>query len=236
MRHRCGAARGPGDRQRPGARLDGGSVRGARVLGTALLTFGVAEGVGGNGFIAAFIAGVVFGNGLRGRCRFLFEFAEAEGRLLTLLTFLVFGAAVLPQAIGRIEPAMWPYAGLSLTFVRAVPVLLALAGTRLHLPTKGVIAWFGPRGLPSILFALFVVEEAPRPGAEPLLATVVLSVSLSIVAHGVSAGPLARRYARALAAAGECEEKRAVCEMPRGTRAGRRLRAFSRSIRPVPSR
>ena len=70
--------------------------------------------IGGNGFIAAFVAGLVYGNLVRDQCRFVFEFVEAEGQLLTLLTFLIFGAVILPEAFGQISGINALYAILSL--------------------------------------------------------------------------------------------------------------------------
>ena len=98
------------------------SAEGGAILGLALLSFATAEIVEGNGFIAAFVSGLVFGNRVRGRCTFLFEFIEAEGQLLILLTFLIFGAAVLPGAVGKFGWEIALYAVLSLTIVRMIPI------------------------------------------------------------------------------------------------------------------
>ena len=199
------------------------SYEGPAILGVALLAFAGAELVGGNGFIAAFVAGMVFGNQVRERCGFLFEFAEAEGHLLTLLTFLVFGAAILPEAIGHSGPMVLLYALLSLTAVRMIPIALSLIGAGLRAPTVGFLAWFGPRGLASILFALFILEEAETPGAETILVTVMVTVALSILAHGLSAAPAAKWYGKVIRHRRECAEARAVTEMP--TRVGKLSRA-----------
>ena len=199
------------------------SHEGPAVLGVALLAFAGAEVIGGNGFIAAFVAGMVFGNQVRERCGFLFEFAEAEGHLLTLLTFLVFGAAILPEAIGHSGPMVLLYALLSLTAVRMIPIAASLIGAGLRAPTVGFLGWFGPRGLASILFALFILEEAETPGAQTILVTVVLTVALSILAHGLSAAPAAKWYGNAIKRRHEAKEAEAVTEMP--TRVGRLSRA-----------
>ncbi len=91
------------------------------------------------------------------------------------------------------------YALLSLTVVRVVPVAIALAGTRLGWPTVAWSAWFGPRGLASVVFALLALEELGSSAACGAVAVIVVTVLLSVVAHGVSAEPLAARYARSLA-------------------------------------
>jgi NhaP-type Na+/H+ or K+/H+ antiporter len=85
---------------------------------------------------------------------------------------------------------------VSLTVVRMAPVALAMWGSKARRPTVGFLGWFGPRGLASIVFAVIVVEEANLPGAETILLTTYLTIGLSVIAHGLSAAPLAQRYAR----------------------------------------
>ncbi len=163
-------------------------------LGLALLAFGAAELVGGNGFIAAFVAGLTLGNTARGVCKCLYEFGEAEGQLLTLLVFFAFGAAMLPEALPHATGAAVLYALLSLTVIRMIPVALSLLGAGLRPASVAFLGWFGPRGLASILFALLVVEEG-RLASGPFLETVVmLTVLASTVLHGLTAYPLARRF------------------------------------------
>ena len=80
---------------------------------------------------------------------------------------------------------------------------------RATLPTLGLLA--------SILFALFVLEDVEIPVADELLAVTVLTVTFSILAHGVSAAPAARWYGAMTAPMGECEEMKPVSEMPTRT-------------------
>jgi NhaP-type Na+/H+ or K+/H+ antiporter len=163
-------------------------------LGLALLAFAAAELVGGNGFIAAFVAGLTLGNVGRTVCETLYTFSETEGQLLTLLVFLVFGAVMVPEGIAQLSPATLVYVLFSLTLVRMLPVALSLIGSGLRAPSVAFLGWFGPRGLASILFALLVVEEG-RLASGPLLeGVVVLTVLFSAVLHGASAYPLASRY------------------------------------------
>ena len=119
------------------------------VLGLALLAFAGAELVGGNGFIAAFVAGLTLGNTARAVCGCLYEFGEAEGQLLTLLVFLTFGAVMVPEAWPYWDGRALLYAVLSLTVVRMLPVVLSLLGAGLLTPSLAFIGWFGPRGVPS---------------------------------------------------------------------------------------
>ncbi|MFQ5625864.1 MAG: cation:proton antiporter [Methyloligellaceae bacterium] len=200
------------------------SYEGAAVLGIALLAYSGAEIIEGNGFIAAFVSGLVFGNFVRGRCGFVFEFAEAEGQLLVLLTFLIFCAAILPHSFGDIDWVIALYAVLSLTVIRMLPIAVSLIGSGVRAPTTAFLGWFGPRGLASLLFALFVLEDIPTGAGTTLLVITVVTVFLSILAHGLSAAPLARRYADLAARMGQCEETKAVSEMPTRVRMNARAR------------
>jgi sodium/hydrogen antiporter len=112
------------------------------------------------------------------------------------VTFLVFGAVLLGPALEHLSWQIALYAVLSLTVVRMLPVAIAMIGTGARPPTIGFLGWFGPRGLASIVFAVIVVEEAQLPGAETILLTTYLTIGLSVVAHGLTAAPLAQRYAR----------------------------------------
>ena len=93
---------------------------------------------------------------------------------------------------------------LSLTVLRMLPVALALVGTGMDRHTVLFVGWFGPRGLASVVFALLAIEElGDSPMVAQAIAAVCLTVLLSVVLHGVSAGPLGRRYVR-LEQAGNC--------------------------------
>ena len=188
--------------------------QGIAILALALLSFSVAELLGGNGFIAAFVSGMVFGHVVRHACTFLFEFMESEGQLLTLITFLIFGAVLLPEGLAHATPAMMIYALLSLTVVRMLPVAVSLLGSGVRLQTRLFLGWFGPRGLASILFVLLILEESSMLHKETLLSVTVITVALSVVLHGLTAAPFARAYGRFADSMGECTEKRAVSEMP----------------------
>ena len=184
-------------------------------LGLAMLAFGAAELVGGNGFIAAFVAGLTLGNTARGVCPCLYEFGEAEGQLLTLLVFLAFGATMLPEAIPYLTGGAVLYALLSLTLVRMIPVGLSLLGSGLRPVSISFLGWFGPRGLASILFALLVVEEDRLETGPFLVAIVSLTVLASAVFHGLTSYPLARRYGEYVAGMEEGQaEHTEVPELP----------------------
>ncbi len=190
------------------------SFQGIGILSLALFTYVTAEMIGGNGFIATFIGGMVFGNTLRHPCTFLYEFMETEGQLLMLITFLVFGAAMLPEGLLHLNATILIYAGLSLTIIRMIPVAISLHGAGLRLPTKLFLGWFGPRGLASILFVLLILEEADIAHHNELLSITIVTVALSALLHGLSAAPFAKLYGQRAARMGRCEENEPVPEIP----------------------
>ena len=161
---------------------------------TALLAAGIAHGLGGSIFIAAFVGGFVFGAVRRDVGGEVGYLVDQGGEVLNAVTFLMFGAVILGPAIDDLGWEALLYAVLSLTVVRMLPVALATLGTRARPPTVAFLGWFGPRGLASIVFAVILVEEAALPHQETLLLAVVATVGLSVYAHGLSALPLTERY------------------------------------------
>jgi sodium/hydrogen antiporter len=160
------------------------------------LAYGIAVALGGSGFIAAFLAGAIFGALVPAESEQASRLNEELGGLLGGVTFLIFGAVLLGPALEHVSWQIAVYAVLSLTLVRMLPVAVAMIATGARLPTVGFLGWFGPRGLASIVFAVIVVEEAHLPGAATILATTYVTIGLSVTAHGITAAPLARRYAR----------------------------------------
>ncbi len=178
-------------------------VAGGRRLATlaaALASFALALTLEGNGFIAAFVAGIAFGAGLPDEVadtEEVGELPELMGELLALGVWFLFGAALVPLALEHFSASLLVYAILSLTLIRMVPVALSLVGAGLDRPTVLFVGWFGPRGLASVVFALLAIEELGESAlVGQAVAVVVLTVLLSVVLHGVSAGPLGRRYVR----------------------------------------
>ena len=166
------------------------------LIGLALLAFGVSTSLGGNGFIAAFGAGLALGAAVRNHCQGLYEFAEAEGQLLTLLVFLVFGAVLIPDMARLFDGSVVLYGLLSLSVIRIVPAWLSMLGLSLSWHTIAFVGWFGPRGLASILFGLLIVERSAIMSADLVFAVVVFTVLVSILAHGLTATQGAAWYAR----------------------------------------
>ncbi len=164
------------------------------VVALALSCFAVAQLLGGSGFIAAFSGGLLFGALAKTeRDQFLLA-AEGTGDTLALITWVIFGSAVVGQAVGHFSWLILLYALLSLTVIRMLPVFLALIGSGISTEGKLFIGWFGPRGLASIVFAVIVLDSK-LPHADLIAMTVTCTIILSIVAHGISANPLVAAFA-----------------------------------------
>ncbi len=166
----------------------------------AALAYGLAVWMGGSGFIAAFVGGAVFG-GIRGELGGEATlFLEETGGLLGATTFVLFGAVMLVPVLGDLSAHVVLYALLSLTLVRMVPVGLAMLRSGARRPTVAFLGWFGPRGLASIVFAVILAENAGLTHESLLLNTIFLTIGLSVLLHGLTAAPLAGRYAAWFAA------------------------------------
>jgi NhaP-type Na+/H+ or K+/H+ antiporter len=164
-------------------------------LGLSVLAFALAELVGGNGFIAAFSAGLIMGNTSRSICTCLFEFGEAQGQLLTLLTLMIYGAVMVLPALDHINALVVLYGILSLTVVRVLPVAISLIGVRLQWDSVLFLGWFGPRGIASILYGLLLLEKVNISGREEIFSITITTVLMSVFMHGLSALPGANWYA-----------------------------------------
>ncbi len=168
---------------------------GAAVLALALVAYGTALVVHGNGFVAAFCGGLAFGATAGRRGSGEVEFVEQTSGLASLLVWLTFGAVAVPLVVDRFHGSLVVYAVLSLTVVRMLPVALASIGSGLGRATVLFVGWFGPRGLASLVFALLALEELGT-GADEAVSVIAVTVLLSVIAHGASAAPLAARYGR----------------------------------------
>ena len=176
------------------------------VVALALSCFAVAQYLGGSGFIAAFSGGILFGIldarlSSEEREEFLLA-SEGTGDTLALITWVIFGSAVVGQAVGNFSWMILLYSVLSLTVIRMLPVFLSLAGSGIDTEGKLFIGWFGPRGLASIVFAVMVINSG-LPDSGPLAMTVTCTIMLSIIAHGITANPWARAYGERRRLAGQ---------------------------------
>ena len=168
-------------------------------VGLAVCAYALSVAVHGNGFIAAFVGGLAFGTTSGRRGEPLVPFVEETGALVSLLVWLAFGAIAVAPAVEVLNWQIALYAVLSLTVIRMAPVAVALAGSGLDRATIALVAWFGPRGLASVVFCLLALEELGSPVADHAAAVITITVLLSVLAHGATADPLAGRYARHLA-------------------------------------
>ena len=189
------------------------TFEGIFALSTAVIAFAGAELVHGNGFIAAFVAGLTFGHFLTNRCKFLYEFAESEGQFFTLATFLIFGTVAITLIGSEFHWTYILYGVLSLTIIRMLPVAISLIGTGVNKWTVLFLGWFGPRGLASILFALLILEGMGIEKSEQITSVVMVTILLSITLHGITAAPFSRKYGSIIKKDSESEEMKPVQEM-----------------------
>lgn len=172
----------------------GGHWRPIHMVAMALCCFSMAQAFGGSGFIAAFVGGLLFGALVKRHKHDLLRAAEGAGEALLLLTWVLFGGGVVGLFMPQITWQILLYSVLSLSLIRMLPIFLSLTDSGLSFPEKLFLGWFGPRGLASVVFAIIVMNEHLA-GEKTLILTVVCTVTLSVVAHGLSANPLARMLA-----------------------------------------
>ncbi len=172
-------------------------------LALALGTYWAALSVGGNGFIAAFVGGLVFGSVTRHQMREATEFTEASGTVLSILVWTLFGTILVGPLIREFDARALAFAVLALTIVRMVPVAISLLGTGLRRDTVLMMGWLGPRGLASVVFTLIALEALHEADQESqtLVAMAGWAILLSVLLHAVTAAPLASWYARRLESA-----------------------------------
>ena len=165
-------------------------------LALAVAAYGLAVPLGGSGFIAAWLAGLTLGAMIRGQVDGLSEFAESLGSVLTMASFFVFGAILLGPALGSLTWQIAVYAILSLAVLRGAAVALSMIGSGLRPVTVQFMGWFGPRGLASIIFAGLIVEDAVLAGSDLIVTLTMVTVGLSIYAHGATSWFGSESYGR----------------------------------------
>jgi NhaP-type Na+/H+ or K+/H+ antiporter len=165
------------------------------VVALAVACFATAQSLHGSGYIAAFFGGLVFGNLLGAGSHKLVHSAEGIGEMLAMGTWTIFGAVVVGQAWSGLSWQVLVYSLLSLTVIRVLPMVLSLAGSGESLESKLFLGWFGPRGLASIVF-LIIVATHHLPGFETISQTVACTVTLCVLAHGLTANAWAQGFSR----------------------------------------
>src|SRR5204863_5984456 len=204
-------------RRRVGVRRDYESLY---ALGVAFTAYAAAEGVGGSGFLAAFTAGLMIASLDIELCDCFFDYGEASAEMFLLLTFVAFGASLIWIGLSVIDVRTLLFAGVALVMRTAV-LLPGLKGAGISDASRRLIAWFGPRGLSTLLLVLLAVF-AGVPEAERLFAIACLVVLLSVVLHGGGIAILLRRRTNAPAPLPERVARRAplpALEPPTGTEA-----------------
>ena len=159
-----------------------------------IVAFFLAEAIGGNGFIAAFMAGLTAGNVMRHVCLKFLDYSEEQADLLVLVTFMIFGGAFVGASLDELTWEIVAYALLSLTVVRMLPVALVLIGTGFHPKTMIFMGWFGPRGLATFVFALKLLDRPEIAHGEEIFTIAVWTVLFSVVLHGITAMPGVKWY------------------------------------------
>jgi len=162
------------------------------VVALALACFSIAQTLHGSGYVAAFVGGLLFGSFKTKEKHGLMLAAEGTSETLALVTWVMFGAAVLGQSLGFFSWEVVLYSVLSLTVIRMLPMFVSLTGSGESTKSKLFLGWFGPRGLASIVFAVIVLNNNVE-SAGLLAMIVVCTVTFSIFAHGLTANWLARK-------------------------------------------
>ncbi|WP_108881487.1 cation:proton antiporter domain-containing protein [Anderseniella sp. Alg231-50] len=183
---------------------------GVGAIALAIATYLLANQIGGNGFIAAFVGGLTFGNVVKGQCKFIYEFTESEGQMLSWGAFFLLGLVLVPTAVNHLDAAGLAVILTSLFIVRPLAVWMSLARTDTSAMTRLFLGWFGPRGLATALFALLVAQQNGPEAAEPILMLAINAVWISALLHGVTAAPAAKWYARKLGKVTDCAETQPI--------------------------
>jgi sodium/hydrogen antiporter len=179
--------------------LPGGGLtaryEGIYAVGFALVAFGLADVTFGNGLIAAFVCGIAMGATERDVPQGFVEFAENASAILQVLTFFVFGALIVATGFHHDIPPLALFVVFALLVARPAAVMLSFLRTGLPRPQKLFMAWFGPKGVASMLFALFVLKSQVGNG-ELVFDVAAIAIVCSIVAHGLTDTIGARWMAR----------------------------------------
>jgi NhaP-type Na+/H+ or K+/H+ antiporter len=180
-------------------RLPGGGItaryEGIYAIGFALFAFGLADVTFGNGLIAAFVCGIAMGATERQVPDGFVEFAENTSAILQVITFFVFGALIVATGFHHSIPPLILFVAFALLVARPVAVMLSFLRTGIERPQKLFMAWFGPKGVASMLFALFVAKSQV-PDGELIFDIAAIAIITSIAAHGLTDTVGARWMAR----------------------------------------
>jgi rhodanese-related sulfurtransferase len=153
-------------------------------LGVAFAAYAAAEAVHGSGFLAAFCAGLTIAALDVELCDCFLEYGQTTAEMTLLFTFILFGSSLIWQGL-LVLNVMTVLFAVTVVLIRPIAFLLSLSRTKLERRSCFLIAWFGPRGLSSLLLILVPVF-AGVPGSEQLFVVCCLVVLLSVALHGGS--------------------------------------------------
>jgi NhaP-type Na+/H+ or K+/H+ antiporter len=170
-------------------RLPGGSMtpryEGIYALGVALVSFGLAEATIGNGFISAFVAGIALAVSRPEIPEAFTGFNESVSSTLQVMVFVLFGALIVKTGYDESLPALLVFIPFMLLIARPVAVLVSFVGTKIPRTEQLFMAWFGPKGVASMLFALLAAESA-APHHSLVFDVASFVILASITAHGLT--------------------------------------------------
>ncbi|MDQ6896909.1 MAG: cation:proton antiporter [Actinomycetota bacterium] len=166
------------------------------VLALPIIAYGLANVVNGNGFVAAFVAGILFAPATRHLPADALHFAEDTGTLLGLFIWFIFGRLITETLFDGTTIAIAVYALLVISVARVLPVMLSLVRTDVPRVDRLFLGWVGPRGLASIVFGLLAYINLPAPTNGLVGEVMVITVLASVVLHGLSYSPIVRAYGR----------------------------------------
>jgi sodium/hydrogen antiporter len=169
--------------------LPGGGItaryEGIYAVGFALLAFGLADVTWGNGLIAAFVCGIAMAASEREVPEGFVEFTENASTIFQVLTFFVFGALIVATGFHHSIPALVVFVLFALAVARPAAVMLSFVRTGIPRSEKLFMAWFGPKGVASMLFALFVLKSQVDDGGL-IFDVASIAIIASIAAHGLT--------------------------------------------------
>ena len=197
--------------------LPGGGItrryEGIYAIGFGLAAFGLADVTIGNGLIAAFVAGIAMGAAEHEIPNAFVEFAENVSAISQVITFFIFGALIVATGYHGDIWRLVIFIALALLLARPLAIMISLVRSRLPRPQKAFIAWFGPKGVASMLFALFVLKSTVEQG-ELIFDIAAFTILCSIVAHGLTDTVGASWIERQMARRSEAEEPGPQDEVP----------------------
>jgi NhaP-type Na+/H+ or K+/H+ antiporter len=165
------------------------------ITGVAVLAYTAAYQVDGSPLVGASVAGLVLGNHA-GMSDEALAFCRSAGLVVSQLTYALLGALAVGPALKYLSWKSVAYTALLVPVGRLVPVGLSLWRAKMSRPAVLSIAWFSPRGLPSVLLAVLFLQRSPVANARALIGIATVTIMASIFLHGASAEPAARVWRR----------------------------------------